>query len=461
MRRIRPKTKFKQGAASFYIVAFSTLILVVIAMSFTAIVISNITRTSNDDLAQSAYDSALAGIEDAKLAYYNYQSCLESKADFSDAKVKVDGNVTCEDIVAWVESPDDEKENMKRCDMVGHILGRIPESGSGEVFIQETTGNNGNTMQQAYTCVIIDTKVNNYKATLSGDSSTRVVQAKLDGATANEIKTIRVSWYSKTDGADYQFTNSNGSKIIFPTLATKAATPPTISVGLVQTAGVFSLDDFDKTESGATDRGTIFLAPTDNKTTASTDNLPDNHIGAYGRGGHDNINFITVSDVVKSNDRTVKNLPYAVLCNPSTDAEFACSATIELPDVIQYDSNSTRSNETFMVVINIPYGQPSTDVQLEFCKDSNECSSQVNEDGETITNIVDLKNVQVSIDSTGRANDLYRRVSARLDTADTYFPYPLYALELLGSDSDPNLVKNMTVLCEYQDWGSFKKTCGN
>ena len=65
---MRKKIKNKKGAASFYIVAFSTLIMVIIAASFAAIIISEVTRTSNDDLAQSAYDSALAGVEDAKLA---------------------------------------------------------------------------------------------------------------------------------------------------------------------------------------------------------------------------------------------------------------------------------------------------------------------------------------------------------------------------------------------------------
>ena len=73
MTKIRKK--FKEGAASFYIVAISTLILVIVAASFAAVIISEVTRTSNDDLAQSAYDAALAGVEDAKLAYYNYQKC--------------------------------------------------------------------------------------------------------------------------------------------------------------------------------------------------------------------------------------------------------------------------------------------------------------------------------------------------------------------------------------------------
>ena len=65
--------KFRKGAASFYIVAISTLILLIVAMSFAAVIIYEVTRTSNDDLSQSAYDSALAGVEDAKLAFYNYR----------------------------------------------------------------------------------------------------------------------------------------------------------------------------------------------------------------------------------------------------------------------------------------------------------------------------------------------------------------------------------------------------
>ena len=63
--------KFRTGAASFYIVAFSTLILVIIAASFATAIVSEVMRSSNDDLSQSAYDAALAGVEDAKLAFNN------------------------------------------------------------------------------------------------------------------------------------------------------------------------------------------------------------------------------------------------------------------------------------------------------------------------------------------------------------------------------------------------------
>lgn len=440
-------------------------------MSFAAVIISEVTRTSNDDLAQSAYDSALAGIEDAKLAYYNYQSCIETKTDYSNAEVTVDGKVTCEDIVAWVEHPDENIDNMRSCDMVGHILGRIREDKSGEVLIQETKDGDNN-MQQAYTCVKLDLNTSDYRTTLTSDNSTRVIQVELEDKQAQEITFARISWYSNTDGSDYQFTNVNGNNVIFPTLATKVATPPTISVGLVQTATNFALSEFDDTNYGtnkaATNRGTVYLVPTEDEDVARQDNLPDNHIGAYGRGNHSGINFITASDMVKSNDRTVKNLPYTVYCDQN--GEFACSATIELPNVIQHGADSARNNDTFMFVVNVPYGQPSTDISLELCTsaEANDCvkTTSSGEDGgsteesSSTTNIATLHNVQVKIDSTGRANDLYRRIEARLDTFDTYFPYPLYALELLGNNgNDPNLVKDMTVTCEYQRWGSFAPTC--
>ena len=80
------KFGFKKGAASFYIVAFSTLLLVIIATSFALVITSEIARTSNDDLSQSAYDSALAGVEDAKVAFSNYRRCEEAAGHAEDAE---------------------------------------------------------------------------------------------------------------------------------------------------------------------------------------------------------------------------------------------------------------------------------------------------------------------------------------------------------------------------------------
>ncbi len=104
--------RFKRGVASFYIVAISTLILVIIGASFAAVIISAVTRTSNDDLSQSAYDAALAGLEDAKLVLYDYQQCKLVKAAeaagngraANDARNKLVGNgIDCGCLINWVE----------------------------------------------------------------------------------------------------------------------------------------------------------------------------------------------------------------------------------------------------------------------------------------------------------------------------------------------------------------------
>ena len=187
------KTKFKSGAASFYVVAFSTLILVIIAASFATAIVAEITRAANDDLSQSAYDAALAGVEDAKLAFMNYQNCIKSGVTVESSYKPVAGSteVTCKDIIYWMDHPD--------CDMVAHILGRIDVAESGEVLIEETTEGTSNEMNQAYTCALIQTNLDDYRANLTSSDSYKVVKVDLDGVNARDIVSVRISWYSNLD----------------------------------------------------------------------------------------------------------------------------------------------------------------------------------------------------------------------------------------------------------------------
>lgn len=449
--------KFRKGAASFYIVAISTLILVIVAASFAAVIISEVTRTSNDDLAQSAYDSALAGVEDAKLAYYNYQNCLEGKAGMASGIDIGDDTVSCEEIRYLVEKSDS-------CDMTAIILGRIDEYDVGdeeevskerEVLIEENIEDGGsNNMQQAYTCVKLSDALVDYRTTLTSSNPTKVMRAKFDGTgVAKSIKSIRVSWQGDRDTSDTKYAGF-GSAGIF---GVDAPLPPVISVGLVQTAGTFSLSDFEMTQGSQTDRGTIYLVPSDNKDGILDEEYNqkrDSYINAYDSENKVNLikNYLETGEVasfLKSNSKTAQNLPYAVKC--VTGSDFACQATIELPDPV----NGNRSDETFMIVLSMPYARSNTDVKLEFCSSATVCSEggTVEVEGETKViedTRVSLKGVQLKIDSTGRANDLYRRVETRLEPADTAYPYPLYAIQLLGSSGDGSLIKkSLSPTCEW------------
>ena len=430
--------KFKNGAASFYVVAFSTLILVIIAASFATAIVAEITRSSNDDLSQSAYDAALAGVEDAKLAFSNYKSCADG--EYPD-NLSSGADITCQDIMYWVNHPD--------CDMVAHILGRIAKDESGEVLVEETTSMNGssaNNMNQAYTCTMLQMSLDDYRATLSSSNPYRVLKAELEDVDASQIVAVRVNWYSDREGTTRSYTNltnvgSNKFRATFqPLSVTKASVPPTLAVQLIQTAQNFTIEQVNSASDGdTTDRAMVYLVPTDNATAAATSQK--SYSGVY--NGEDNV--VTASQLVSTNDH-IKDVPYAVYCPNNPTSEYACSALLQLPSPI----GGTRSNDTFVFVVSLPYAQPDTDFSLEFiCADGAPCNEVAGGEADSET-VAKMNGMQIMIDSTGRANDLYRRVEVRLESADNNFAYPFYTIQLLGKDgSGTSLKKNLTVTTEY------------
>ena len=332
--------------------------------------------------------------------------------------------------------------------MVAKILGRV--SGDNGVMIEEdysSVGGKTNSMQQAYTCVVINTILTDYSSMLTETDTTRAVRVRFQEGTANDANKVKIIWGMDEENTtenkfNFRFSHIDEAqgKVVFPALRgdTQVARPPMLSVGLVQTAKQFSLNDFELANEG-TDRGTVFLVPSDNIGIAEG-SQDDNYVGAY--DGHGN-NVISPDDIIKSNNRAVKNLPFVVYCDVVESRD--CSATLELPNVI---GEGGRSDDTFMIVVSIPYGEPSAKFSLEF----------YDRDG----NLMTLSGMQIEVDSTGRANNLYRRVMARLEPVDTNFPYPLFGIELLGSDDGEGLLsKPSAVLCEYQIWAGATPTCGS
>ena len=113
------------------------------------------------------------------------------------------------------------------------------------------------------------------------------------------------------------------------------------------------MNDFELA-NGGTDRGTVFLVPSDNSGIAEG-SQDDNYVGAY--DGHGN-NVITPDDIIKSNNRAVKNLPFVVYCDVVESRE--CSAMLELPNVI---GEGGRSDDTFMIIVSILF---RNDFHLKF-----------------------------------------------------------------------------------------------
>ena len=264
-------TKMKKGVASFYIVAFSTLVLVVVAASFGAVIVSEITRTSNDDLSQSAYDSALAGVEDAKVAFADYQRCVEAGA--TETNIVYDGLVTCGEIIYWMNHPD--------CYMVGHILGRISEEEEAEVPLGITTEANvagssdgASVLNQAYTCVVMKKDLPDYKSTITAAHQVRTVKIDFTDDEAKALDHIKLSWYTLKPNTNPVYSSTkeiNGVKTgaFQPKAETAMIAPPTVELQIIQTADNFSMDEVvSSTNSDRTDRATLYLVPGKSENTA-------------------------------------------------------------------------------------------------------------------------------------------------------------------------------------------------
>lgn len=364
----------RKGVASLYVVIFATILFGLITLSFVRLILSEHNQSLNDELSQSAYDSAMAGVEDAKRAVSEYYRCLE---DASCPAEKKDGSK--------LFGGDCENFNLN-----SYLYGT---GATGEVQIQASSDGSGS-VDQAYTCVIVKNVVPDYRSTLTSDNRTRVVPLGLtrnagegQNVALQRVDRITFGWYSETNGTVFNNLNTHGGDRL--PAASGATTPPTISLTLIRTGRSYDKGTFSQPSNAVT--STMVLLPTEGGTA----------------------NTITNDQLNKAADAYKKesNLPLTVGCNHGK--EFACEVNLT--------GLSFEVGDNAMLVISMPYGDTVTDFAVTLW------------DGDES---VEFQNTQISVDSTGRANQLVRRVETRLDPADLFFPYPQYGIELTSTDDD-------------------------
>ncbi len=422
------KITTKRGAVSIYAVVFLTLVFGIITLSFTRIIIGESIITVNTDLSKSAYDSAMAGVEDAKIAILKYHDCL-SQGYTPNANSNVG---SCQRIIYEMQKGIAESS----CDVVTNTLGR--ETGDrGETIVQETQSksNNGSAsyMEQAYTCVKITEETDDYLTTLTNADSTRIIP--LRSADLSQVNAIQFSWYSTAnagvDGEKYMIGGSDSNTTLKDNSEKYA--PPIIALEIFQTDSSGGVPDFNVAElnvnnynSRGTDHAMLIFEP---------------------RKGNAK-NFVSKDSVYDHSDK-YNNDMIQTQCNATSSPNgFACTVTIELPDTYRH---TPRVSATTFLKVNLPYKRPNTDISVALCKSVNDnaCSGYTT-----------LTGVQAAVDSTGRANDLYRRIETRIELVDLYYPYPEYALHLSGNDaSDKNFY--VTRNCWKSDKSGGAQGCAN
>lgn len=398
----------QQGAVSLFVVIFISLLIVTITVSFTRIMVTEQQQATVNDLSKSAYDSAAAGVEDAKRAIIRMQSiCSTGTANqCRNAKEAID----------LTTAP--------ACNASVRTLSDVyASSTNGEVKVKTAGDAISGQLDQAYTCVKIDLDTADYLGLLpKGDSV--VIPLK----SVNDFNRIKIEWFNSKDlsasnvNASNNFSINVGSGTTLPT-TWPSNRPPIFRAQLVKfetSSGNFKLEDLDyNTDNNYA--STLFLYP--NSTGVSTTSF-----------GNDKRKLFTTSS--GSSAAGVVARPTPIVCSSTVSSGgYACSVTITVnPGLASAAAYTINPNDTAFLRISTLYNSASYRVSL------------LNNN-----TVVNFDGVQPEIDSTGRANDLFRRVLSRVEATDTYFPYPDGAVDITGNFCKDFYVTDSTAGDGYDD----------
>ena len=159
----------RRGAVSIFIVVFTALLITVVTASFIQIMVSNQEQASNNDLAQSAYDSALAGVEDAKRALIRLRNCELSGPSGCANSIKSKMNDSCTDALS--------------------------DAGIAFTGADQNEQQVGSGLNQAYTCVKIQLNTDDIDGTVTPTAPDVI---PLDSGD-EPFTRIRLSWFTAED----------------------------------------------------------------------------------------------------------------------------------------------------------------------------------------------------------------------------------------------------------------------
>lgn len=350
----------KRGAVSIFIVLFAALLLTILTVGFITLMLSEQNKAINNNLSQSAHDSALAGVEDAKRVL---RACSTGN---SEACAALAANDDCKVIA--------------RSGVVGSTVA------DKETVIQSTSAN-GQEFNQAYTCVNINMETPDFLYE-SSEGQSLLVPLKAKG----DVSRVVVEWFMQRDiGVGVSPTIVSGT-----TLPEKsswgATTPPLMRAQIITPGQSFDLGSLNTSNASQT----AFLRPSSlagNTTNLVVDMNPDARPRA-------------VDSATEYNNSVT---PLSCSSSFANDA-YSCRVELNLGRII-----SAADSQNAYIRLTTIYRGSSVRVSMKSAD-----NQPVYFDG-----------AQPSVDSTGRASNLFRRVEARLQIGDD-FPYPNYAADVVN-----------------------------
>ena len=381
---MKSSKNFKKGGVSIFIVIVVGVLVSIMSASFLRLMFRDQEQASKLDLSQSAYDSAQAGVEDAKRFLRIFRSACGSSGTGSFEGVTYNCNAMRSAI---------QNESCYTLATAG--IGNA----NGETIVQTNSGAGGASsrdadLNQAYTCVKLRMNTADFLGR-TNDGAPSVIN--LRGTTA--FNRVRIRWHSREN-------MTNGNNIALDSLSNPSVRPR-----------------IDSRNWRNQNRPAILKAqfygyiPGVGKSSSSMDTpYPDD-----GNGASEMLFYPTTSTSALSSN--VSNMP-TVRRNESSSQATTDYTFTRCSDRMDANSNAYACETT----VNIGRSVSPNDVLYlrltPLMNDSNFKVELLNGD-----NVVDFAGVQPKVDSTGRANTQLRRVESRIGFNDTNFPVPLFSAQ--------------------------------
>ena len=351
----------QSGMVALFVVMFSTVLITVLTVSFIRLMVQEQQRASNNDLSQSAYDSAVSGVEDGKRVI----------------RAALSGNVRARQAI-----------DQQRCNTVA--AAGIVNSTRGETVIKTNGGSN--TLNQAYTCVKIKAQTDDVLLDLPDSQSTVVPLTS-----AAPFNSVQVEWMrKKNDGNDVASIEAptTGDLRSLPAKSSWNINAPGLmrAQAILPTKTSISLADLDTAQVS-----TNFLRPS---------------IISDGAG----VTPVIRSALRANSDAGSQTAVNAVPCSNARyrSGDYACQAVLKM--------NSGA----------VPAGSRVAFLRLTSLYKASAVKITLKQDNTTVK----FDTVQPEIDSTGRADVIFRRIKSRVNVGfntDGSFIFPEHGVDITGS----------------------------
>ena len=380
---MKSNKNFKKGGVSIFIVIVVGVLVSIMSASFLRLMFRDQEQASKLDLSQSAYDSAQAGVEDAKRFLRIFRAACGPS-----------GTGIFEGVTHNCNAMRGAIQNESCYTLATAGIGNP----NGETIIQTTSGaggaSNDASLNQAYTCVKLRMNTADFLGR-TNDGSPSVINLKGTAA----FDRVRIRWHSREN-------MTNGNNIALDSLSNPSVRPRIDSRNWRnQNRPAILKAQFYGYIPGVGGSSSIMDTP-----------YPDD-----GNGASEILFYPTNNTSALSSN--VSNMPMVRRNESSSQATTDYTFT-RCSDRMDANSNAYACETT----VNIGRSVDPRDVLYlrltPLMNDSNFRVELLN--GNTV---VDFAGVQPRVDSTGRANTQLRRVESRIGFNDTSFPVPLFSAQ--------------------------------